>query len=80
MEQNWDDVKHLAGRNLCICMSDGSVEDFWQLDTERRELVPLRDYSGNITGYGVWLWSYMNIEFPRELKIRPISELLSFNP
>jgi len=80
MEQDWNAVKHLADRYLCIKRKNGSVDNYWQLDSERKELVPLKDHSGRIIGYGVWLWAYMNIEYPHRLKIRPISELLALNP
>jgi len=80
MEQSWNNVVHLASRNLRILRRNGKVDDFWQLDTERKQLVPLKDHNGNITGYGVWLWAYMNREYPHELKIRSISELLKLNP
>ena len=78
--QRWEDVAHLAGRDLRIYMSDGSIKDYWQLDTENKDLWPLKNSHGKIVGYKVWLWAYMNCEYPRELKMRSISELLELNP
>jgi len=75
-----DCIKHLEGRELCIRRRNGTVQNFWQLDLNYKELVPLRDYSGNITDYGVFLWAYMNSAYPHKLKVRSISELLELNP
>jgi len=78
---SWEScVGHLSDRELCIRLKSGSIQNFWRLDTTRKELVPLNDHHGKITGYGVWLWAYMNTEYPREIKMRSISELLKLNP
>jgi len=77
--KSWNDVEHLKDRELRIHRKNGTVQDFWRLDLEHKDLVPLRDYRGHITDYGVWLWAYMNSEYPHRLKLRSISELLELN-
>jgi hypothetical protein len=79
IKQSWKDVEHLSDCELRIMRSNGSIDDYWRLDLENKNLVPFKDHNGRIVEYGVYLYAFMNLEYPRESKIRPISELLKLN-
>jgi len=79
LKQSWKDVEHLSDYQLCIKRSNGSIDDYWRLDLENKNLVPYKDSYGKIVEYGVYLYKFMNLEYPKEYKIRPISELLKLN-
>ncbi len=73
-------IQHLVGRELRVRQDDGSITGYWNLDESRKDLVPFFDHTGEVVEYGVWVWKYMNLEFPQEFEICLISDLLELNP